>query len=1053
LRYYNDGDYDTSVVLLKQASQIFNQSGYHDDLTKCFSKISNIYLFQGLYDSASVYLEYTLDQIDKYGIDDISLFEEIFYIKGNILNRIGDIDSAEYYLTKSQDYCLKSKNDSLRALVTKSLGNIDFAKGNYEKALDHYKNSLNIEMSSTKQSDKLIASLYQNMGIIYSITEVHDSAKIYFRNSINLKESLLSDDDPQLANGFLNYGRFLQTIGDQYEGLAYLDKAENIYLTRYGNDYFGLASIYFNKGSIYILLNDYDKSLIYHERAVELYKKHYSSEHVIFNELYNNIGIIYENLDKFEEAIDYYFQSLDQDLSPESLIKVYGNLGRCYYRLDDLDEAEKYYLVSIEKSLDFFDDSHTQIANSYLDYGIFCDEKGEYLVAENYLFKAYSIFLENFGKKNRDVSRTLSYLGQHHQNTNDFRGALNYYQKALVSFIEDYNEEDIYNNPKLKLVEPDINVFFTLSKKASAFQEYYKQKSNNTRDLTTSLSTCQLAIQLFEIIKSSYGEENTKLIVTTQVNEIYDLAVIVAAELYEKTKDIEYLNLAFEFSEKSKAAVLLSSLREFEAMEVVNIPVEIRNNEKVLNKEVSLYKKLVYDENQKTNPDSIKVISWKKLIFEKTRSHDSLIASIENEYPEYFNLKYNHEVILTQDIQDALYDNEAFIEYKIADSIIISFFITSDTTILSTRKLHGDFTDRIENYVGSINKVTGDFGSREQFDLFIQESHYLYMELIEPLSLSKDKSGVIIIPDDVLGYLNFETFIKKQPDLHKVDYKNLEYLINSHSISYGYSGTIRFQGQIGRKGNKKVLAMAPSYQTVENNNNNLVARIRDIKEELTPLDYTIEEVNRVISTYAGKSFIADEATEGNFKANAHNFNILHFAMHTLVNDDDPLASKLVFTLNNDTIEDGFLNTYEIYNLDLNAELAVLSACKTGVGKLSKGEGIMSLARSFMYAGVPGIVMTLWEIEDISSAEIMTGFYKNLKDGLKKDEALRNSKLSYLETANPAQSHPYFWAAYVQIGNNNPVITYSKYMYYIYAVILLSVIGTVYLLLNRRRKRN
>ncbi|MCD4682391.1 MAG: CHAT domain-containing protein, partial [Bacteroidales bacterium] len=672
--------------------------------------------------------------------------------------------------------------------------------------------------------------------------------------------------------------------------------------------------------------------------------------------------------------------------------------------------------------------------------------------AEYYLKRAYEIYLTNFGNKNRDVSNVLTYLGQHYQNINDYRKALNFYQQAIVSFIEDYNDNDIYKNPDLQFIEPDLNIFYTLQSKAFTFYEYYKNKTELTKDLVASLETCQLAVQLFDIIKSSYGEENTKLVVTTKVNEIFDLSVIVAAELFEITKDKDYLNLAFEFSEKGKAAVLLSSLREFEAMEIGDIPLEIREKEKFLNKDISLYKKLVYDESQKVNPDSSKVTAWKNQIFEKTKSHDSLVASIENEYPEYYNLKYNFQVLNLENVQDILNENEAFIEYKIADSILISFLITRDTILLNKKLIESDFSYRIENLVGSINKLSEDFGSKEQYISFSQQSHYMYNVLIEPLGLSENQSTIIIIPDDILGYLNFEILIKKQPDLQKVDYKNLDYLINSHSISYGYSGTILFQRQISKKGNNKLLAMAPSYQFNENNNSNVVASIRDLKENLNPLDYIIDEVERVNSIFKGRLFIEEEATEANFKAHAHKYNILHFAMHTLVNDENPLASKLVFTLNNDSIEDGFLNTYEIYNLDLNAELAVLSACKTGVGKLSKGEGIMSLARGFLYAGVPGIVMTLWEIEDISSVEIMTGFYRNLKKGMKKDDALRNSKLSYLESSDPVQSHPYFWAAYVQIGNNNPVITYSKYMYFIYAAILLSLIGILYFLMYKRRKK-
>jgi CHAT domain-containing protein len=201
--------------------------------------------------------------------------------------------------------------------------------------------------------------------------------------------------------------------------------------------------------------------------------------------------------------------------------------------------------------------------------------------------------------------------------------------------------------------------------------------------------------------------------------------------------------------------------------------------------------------------------------------------------------------------------------------------------------------------------------------------------------------------------------------------------------------------------------------------------------------------------------LKNEATEANFKKYASDYGILHFAMHAIINDEDPLASKLIFTLNGDSLEDGFLNTYEIYNLNLNADLAVLSACKTGVGKLSKGEGIMSLARGFLYAGVPGIVMTLWEVEDISSAIIMTDFYRNLKDGMAKDNALRESKLKYLNSADQLQSHPYFWAAFVQIGDNSPVYTKMYVGSRIYAIgiaAILFALGALILYRIIRRKK-
>ncbi|MDO8899257.1 MAG: CHAT domain-containing protein, partial [Bacteroidales bacterium] len=115
-----------------------------------------------------------------------------------------------------------------------------------------------------------------------------------------------------------------------------------------------------------------------------------------------------------------------------------------------------------------------------------------------------------------------------------------------------------------------------------------------------------------------------------------------------------------------------------------------------------------------------------------------------------------------------------------------------------------------------------------------------------------------------------------------------------------------------------------------------------------------------------------------------------------------------------------LDTYELYSLQLDASLVVLSACNTGSGQLRYGEGIMSLTRGFFYAGVPSIVMTSWEINDNSGALLMEYFYKYLKDGMPKDIALQKAKLDYLEQSNQLKSHPFFWAAYMVIGDVTPI---------------------------------
>ena len=165
-----------------------------------------------------------------------------------------------------------------------------------------------------------------------------------------------------------------------------------------------------------------------------------------------------------------------------------------------------------------------------------------------------------------------------------------------------------------------------------------------------------------------------------------------------------------------------------------------------------------------------------------------------------------------------------------------------------------------------------------------------------------------------------------------------------------------------------------------------------------------------------------------------------------------MYSKLVFTPNIDKKEDGLLNTYELFNMNLHAELAVLSACNTGSGKLQLGEGIISIARGFFYAGVPSVVMTLWSVEDNSSALLMELFYKHLTEGLAKDEALRQAKLDYLKQSDQLTSYPYYWAGYVNIGDNAPLEnSKNKYLNYILIFSALILILVSFYFIKRKRK--
>jgi CHAT domain-containing protein len=236
---------------------------------------------------------------------------------------------------------------------------------------------------------------------------------------------------------------------------------------------------------------------------------------------------------------------------------------------------------------------------------------------------------------------------------------------------------------------------------------------------------------------------------------------------------------------------------------------------------------------------------------------------------------------------------------------------------------------------------------------------------------------------------------------------------------------------------------------LDNTNAAQIRQFNENSEYFFPLVGTIKEVQSINETVPSRVFINEKATEANFKKYASDYNVLHLAMHTILRDDNPLYSMLAFTNvdTGDTIEDNKLYAYEIYNMKLNAQMAVLSSCNSGFGKMQKGEGMMSLARGFIYAGCPSIIMTLWQVADKSSSELMTSFYKYLKRGKSKQEAMRLAKIDYLEEADDLTSNPYFWSGFVVLGDGSPIYQKSGFAYWM--IVITIFVGILVFLQYRK----
>jgi CHAT domain-containing protein len=280
---------------------------------------------------------------------------------------------------------------------------------------------------------------------------------------------------------------------------------------------------------------------------------------------------------------------------------------------------------------------------------------------------------------------------------------------------------------------------------------------------------------------------------------------------------------------------------------------------------------------------------------------------------------------------------------------------------------------------------------------------------------------LVIIPAGAMCDMPFESLLEELPS-DPERFKTHAYLIKQHSINYAYSATLlkEMSEHEVAVGTETYLGFAPSF------GEGASSVIRGKKYSLAPLTYNSVEVKNIQKLLGeGQIYEGEAATEDQFKKLAGNYSIIHFATHGLANNQDPDYSLLAFTEIKDEQENEFLYVSDMYNMELNAELVVLSACETALGKNFRGEGIMSLARGFSYAGAKSIFTTLWSVNDQATFQIVERFYKNLQDGLKKDEALQQAKLDFIENGSDLTAHPFLWSPYIMIGDTDELDSISS----------------------------
>ena len=474
-------------------------------------------------------------------------------------------------------------------------------------------------------------------------------------------------------------------------------------------------------------------------------------------------------------------------------------------------------------------------------------------------------------------------------------------------------------------------------------------------------------------------------------------------------------------SEELHAISLLRAKRSAEAMHQSELPLEIIQQEKELRGSIDQLEKqrIRLEKNATDQAISIQIKTIQQ-------QYDDLIQQIETTYPNFLRNRNDVRVAHLHEMQQAvLQPGQVLIQYYILDSIILIGLL--DRNKLQYFHVKKDFP--LEQWVtdlrSSLTAFQTDPAMANSYDslaaAYTRVAYRLYEKLLAPFTDSLPKH-LIIMPDGALSYLPFEALLTALPTTAPTRWQEQPYLIKQHSISYIYSATMLREMTVHPHRHEPTVnfyGFAPRYD----GSTALLDSIFDginLRKDLQPLPYTGEEVYKAAKLMDGAYFTGSEASEANFRAKASEARILHLATHGRANSKTGDYSFLVFAEQKDGLENEILYARDIYNLQLNADLVTLSACETGLGELQENEGVISLARAFAYAGAKSIVTSLWSVSDAKTKDLMVDFYKNLRKGMLKDDALRQAKLDFLKHNKGQAAHPFYWAGFVGIGNMGKV---------------------------------
>lgn len=910
---------------------------------------------------------------------------------------------------KEQDYLGQA-----RALYY--LGECAYNEQNYALVLEQNQQAEQlIQERLCADTCSLYFHILQTMGVASSMLGQHDKQQYYYKKAWHFAKEHFAQDGSMLANALFNLSAAHYRAFALDSAIIYSDSVLDLSLASKDTALYATALL--NRGVLYRNVNDYNEAINCIQRALKYTK---SNNETILNHCH--LAALYQATQQNNKASEHLEQAVD--------LANRKNKGQQYQSMVQVKTCA-FYLEQGD-SLQFL--KHWKELNAWIPRK---DPNFELDLRKTYYLKAKYDFMKGDEEKVekglkwclsrkgegfvRERVDALTLYAELKKTQYEFQAALEKVKQALELLDETglrtlYTEKQTLGDSsaiagimfpqqtlELLALQMDIELAWGLHKQ----DKQYLYQANDTYELI---------VYLLSQTRKGLKSRLSKLTLAGFVEPFFQNAIRLFECLYQQEKQQKWLDKAFAAMEQNKALLISESLSHQQAL-AASVPAALAEKERELAIKADALMLLLSNTEDDTEKERIEHERY-----DVNKEWRRVLIELEESHPTYFYQKYQLPEHSIQTVQDYLItEDDLVLSFVNQDTIVYCIGIRKDSSFLKKIHIPKGLNEQVDQLRLYLEHKSADY---------FAAAHQVYQQLLRPLAEEMSNKNLVIIPEGKLWRLPFAALVVEQAS-------EPTYLVEKHNLRYWHAAHSAYLLKQNHKIKQNYKYTCSAYAPFASEAMS-VSDSSAYMEQLSGSEVELDMIERYFSKRHSRVYKGNDANIDNFYKGINESLIVHISTHALLHAYDPNLSLLYF-YGKDQSQAQALCTYQLYKQKMNSALAVVSACSLADDKIHKGEGMAGMSRVLAMAGCPNVIISQWDLNDESSVRLMDTFYRELSQGQGKSSALSQAQRDYIDQSSSLENHPYYWASFIHIGDNEALVMPKKQCCWMVFILLCLVL--------------